>query len=106
MGEVVVAANQTIIPTGDGASGSARHLGSVDLKQLQSIITHTRQVGVVLPPPDIRAIIDKTASFVARNGEGPASPGAVCLPAGRGVLRGCSLWVPLGQVLQGGVCRM
>ena len=28
----------------------------------------TRAVGIIQPPPDIRAIVDKTAQFVARNG--------------------------------------
>jgi len=27
-----------------------------------------RVTGVIIPPPDIRAVIDKTASFVAKNG--------------------------------------
>lgn len=27
-----------------------------------------RVTGVIIPPPDIRAIIDKTATFVAKNG--------------------------------------
>ena len=31
--------------------------------------THTHSIGVIVPPPDIRAIADKTAAFVARNGE-------------------------------------
>ena len=30
--------------------------------------TQTHAVGVITPPPDIRAIVDKTAQFVARNG--------------------------------------
>ena len=30
--------------------------------------TQTHVVGVITPPPDIRAIVDKTAQFVARNG--------------------------------------
>ena len=25
--------------------------------------------GVIIPPPDIRAVVDKTAQFVARNGK-------------------------------------
>ncbi|KAL4590801.1 hypothetical protein LXL04_003744 [Taraxacum kok-saghyz] len=33
-----------------------------------SIATHTRTVGIIHPPPDIRTIVDKTASFVAKNG--------------------------------------
>lgn len=28
----------------------------------------TKAIGVILPPPDIRAIVDKTAQFVAKNG--------------------------------------
>jgi hypothetical protein len=30
--------------------------------------TQTRQIGLIYPPPDIRAIADKTAQFVAKNG--------------------------------------
>lgn len=26
-------------------------------------------VGLIVPPPEIRSMVDKTASFVARNGE-------------------------------------
>ena len=26
-------------------------------------------VGVIIPPPDIRSVVDKTAQFVARNGK-------------------------------------
>ena len=26
--------------------------------------------GIILPPPEIRAVVDKTAQFVARNGKG------------------------------------
>ncbi|GKB69896.1 probable splicing factor 3A subunit 1 [Tanacetum coccineum] len=33
-----------------------------------SIATHTRTTGIIHPPPDIRTIVDKTASFVAKNG--------------------------------------
>ncbi|XP_071701557.1 probable splicing factor 3A subunit 1 [Rutidosis leptorrhynchoides] len=33
-----------------------------------SIATHTRTIGIIHPPPDIRTIVDKTASFVAKNG--------------------------------------
>lgn len=39
----------------------------------KAVQTHTHQIGLVLPPPDIRAVADKTAQFVARNGSsGPA----------------------------------
>lgn len=34
----------------------------------KSVATHTRTIGIIHPPPDIRTIIDKTASFVAKNG--------------------------------------
>ncbi len=30
--------------------------------------TQTKAIGVIQPPPDIRAIVDKTAQFVAKNG--------------------------------------
>ncbi|KAK3036946.1 hypothetical protein RJ639_030911 [Escallonia herrerae] len=33
-----------------------------------SIATHTRTIGIIHPPPDIRSIVDKTATFVAKNG--------------------------------------
>jgi hypothetical protein len=34
------------------------------------IATHTKALGIILPPPDIRSIVDKTAQFVVKNGEG------------------------------------
>jgi len=34
----------------------------------EGLDTHTQAIGVIAPPPDIRAIADKTAQFVARNG--------------------------------------
>ncbi|KAI7845146.1 hypothetical protein COHA_001191 [Chlorella ohadii] len=34
----------------------------------EALVTQTKAIGVILPPPDIRAIVDKTAQFVARNG--------------------------------------
>lgn len=33
-----------------------------------SVPTHTRPIGIVHPPPDIRNIVDKTSQFVAKNG--------------------------------------
>ncbi|ERN09458.1 hypothetical protein AMTRI_Chr09g32460 [Amborella trichopoda] len=33
-----------------------------------SVPTHTKTIGIIHPPPDIRNIVDKTAQFVARNG--------------------------------------
>nr|XP_010912053.1 probable splicing factor 3A subunit 1 [Elaeis guineensis] len=32
------------------------------------VATHTRTIGIIHPPPDIRMIIEKTATFVAKNG--------------------------------------
>lgn len=34
----------------------------------KSVATHTRTIGIIHPPPDIRNIIDKTAHFVAKHG--------------------------------------
>lgn len=33
-----------------------------------SVATHTRTIGIIHPPPDIRSIVDKTAQFVGKNG--------------------------------------
>jgi splicing factor 3A subunit 1 len=33
-----------------------------------TVATHTRTIGIIHPPPDIRVIIEKTATFVAKNG--------------------------------------
>ncbi|KAF3432478.1 hypothetical protein FNV43_RR27218 [Rhamnella rubrinervis] len=33
-----------------------------------SVATHSRTIGIIHPPPDIRNIVDKTAQFVAKNG--------------------------------------
>ncbi len=35
---------------------------------LRFFALQTKAIGVILPPPDIRAIVDKTAQFVAKNG--------------------------------------
>ncbi|XP_050227280.1 probable splicing factor 3A subunit 1 [Mercurialis annua] len=32
------------------------------------VATHTRTIGIIHPPPDIRNIVDKTAQFVSKNG--------------------------------------
>ena len=52
------------------AVGEARSvLPTPDLSKVKSVDTHTRALGIIQPPPDIRAIVDKAASFVAKNGE-------------------------------------
>jgi splicing factor 3A subunit 1 len=33
-----------------------------------TVATHTRTIGIIHPPPDIRTIVDKTAQFVSKNG--------------------------------------
>ena len=44
-------------------------LPAPNLEGIRTVDTHTKMVGVIQPPPDLRAIVDKTASFVAKNGE-------------------------------------
>jgi hypothetical protein len=55
------------------AVGQARSAGSklpaADLEGVKQLLTQTKAIGIILPQPDIRAIIDKTAQFVAKNGE-------------------------------------
>ncbi|GLI60020.1 hypothetical protein VaNZ11_002084, partial [Volvox africanus] len=55
-----------IVIAGDAGIGASAYIP--DIEGLKKVITHTRAVGVILPPPDIRAIIDKTAQFVSKNG--------------------------------------
>lgn len=50
------------------AVGSAGTYVPGDLEAIKKLVTQTKAIGVILPPPDIRAIVDKTAQFVARNG--------------------------------------
>ena len=50
------------------AVGPARNaLPAPDLAGL-TIESQTNAIGLIHPPPDIRAIVDKTAQFVAKNG--------------------------------------
>ncbi|BDA49786.1 Splicing factor 3A subunit 1 [Coccomyxa sp. Obi] len=51
------------------AVGEARTvLPTPNLSAVKSVDTQTRAIGLIHPPPDIRAIVDKTADFVGRNG--------------------------------------
>ena len=62
------------------AVGEARTvLPSPNLSQVKSVDTQTRAIGLIHPPPDIRAIVDKTADFVGRNGD--------FRPIDRGIMR-------------------
>lgn len=47
-------------------------LPAPDLSKVKSVETHTRALGIIQPPPDLRAIIDKSAAFVAKNGTFPS----------------------------------
>ena len=73
------------------AVGEARTvLPRPDLSGVKGVDTQTHAIGIIHPPPDIRAIVDKTAQFVARNGEcrGPAGFSALtcCAPGAHGAL--------------------
>jgi hypothetical protein len=58
-------------PAGGGAlvaTGAARDVVRSGAGAGDPVDTHTQLIGVIVPPPDIKAIADKTAQFVARNG--------------------------------------
>lgn len=57
--------NGAIVPVGEARTA----LPAPDLGGLRSVETHTQALGVIQPPPDLKAIVDKTATFVARNGD-------------------------------------
>eukprot|EP00208_Stichococcus_sp_RCC1054_P004291 CAMPEP_0206141514 /NCGR_PEP_ID=MMETSP1473-20131121/13203_1 /ASSEMBLY_ACC=CAM_ASM_001109 /TAXON_ID=1461547 /ORGANISM="Stichococcus sp, Strain RCC1054" /LENGTH=517 /DNA_ID=CAMNT_0053536115 /DNA_START=340 /DNA_END=1890 /DNA_ORIENTATION=- len=66
---------QTDGPTNGDAGGQMVAVGKVqdalptpDLSSLNIVESQTHAVGLIHPPPDIRAIVDKTAQFVAKNG--------------------------------------
>ena len=52
-----------IVPVGPVKSSLPAH----NLAQVK-VDTQTKAIGLIQPPPDIRAIVDKTAQFVAKNG--------------------------------------
>ena len=61
---------KAIVATGEVRT-PAPSLPAPDLSDLKlKPATQTKAIGIIHPPPDIRAIVDKTAEFVARNGEG------------------------------------
>lgn len=57
-----------IVAVGQAQSASGSSLPAPDLDDIKALATQTKAIGVILPPPDIRAIVDKTAQFVAKNG--------------------------------------
>lgn len=62
MNNIMADASQrgAIVPVGEVKS-------SLSAKQTE-IETQTHEIGLIVPPPDIKAIADKTAQFVAKNG--------------------------------------
>lgn len=59
-----------IVAVGQVQKASGSVVNQADIEQVKKLLTQTKAIGVILPPPDIRAIVDKTAQFVAKNGEG------------------------------------
>ena len=54
-----------LVPVGEARTV----LPSPDLSSIKPVDTQTAPIGIIYPPPDIRAIVDKSAIFVAKNGE-------------------------------------
>lgn len=52
--------NGAVVPVGEVKSSFGTGAEQVD--------TQTHEIGLIIPPPDIKAIADKTAQFVAKNG--------------------------------------
>jgi hypothetical protein len=52
--------NGAVVPVGEVKSSFGTGTEQVD--------TQTHEIGLIIPPPDIKAIADKTAQFVAKNG--------------------------------------
>ncbi|GAB4850664.1 hypothetical protein Ancab_029975 [Ancistrocladus abbreviatus] len=52
----------------DGTETEVQNKANMQNSAPMSVATHTRTIGIIHPPPDIRNIVDKTAQFVAKNG--------------------------------------
>ncbi|KAL6546192.1 hypothetical protein OROMI_021913 [Orobanche minor] len=52
----------------NSATGSVTMVNDKPNSAPESVPTHTKNIGVIHPPPDMRNIVDKTAQFVAKNG--------------------------------------
>ena len=50
------------------SNGEQNKSNLASVPALATVATHTRTIGIIHPPPDIRTIVDKTAQFVAKNG--------------------------------------
>ena len=67
-GEVHDATSTELVAVGEVKT----HLPSAEeLLSIKKLATQTKAIGIILPPPDIRAIIDKTSQFVAKHGQLP-----------------------------------
>lgn len=67
VGEVQTASSNytAVVAVGDVKT----HLPSAEeILSIKKLATQTKAIGIILPPPDIRAIIDKTSQFVAKHG--------------------------------------
>jgi len=64
-GEVHDASSNALVAVGEVRT----HLPPAEeLLAIKKLATQTKAIGIILPPPDIRAIIDKTSQFVAKHG--------------------------------------
>jgi splicing factor 3A subunit 1 len=67
-GDVHDATSTELVAVGDVRT----HLPPAEeLLAIKKLATQTKAIGIILPPPDIRAIIDKTSQFVAKHGQWP-----------------------------------
>ena len=67
-GEVHDATSTELVAVGEART----HLPPAEeLLAIKKLATQTKAIGIILPPPDIRAIIDKTSQFVAKHGQSP-----------------------------------
>lgn len=62
--------NLAIVPSTAAPSASAATKKNEPKAKPAPVLvpTQTKNIGIIHPPPDIRSIVDKTATFVARNG--------------------------------------
>lgn len=79
------AQNGAIVPVGEVRSS----LPKPDLAGVLAVESHTKELGIICPPPDIRAIVDKTAGFVAKHGELLQPQALVLVASVAGVHRTC-----------------
>lgn len=75
--------------------GAIVPVGVVKAALPEALVTQTRAIGVILPPPDIRAIVDKTvgarAAAQGRCGRAAAARAAAAAAAAAQAVLGCLL---------------